>query len=281
MMQDMDDTAFRKIILDYWRRHGRHELPWRQTENPYHILVSEIMLQQTQVDRVIPKYREFLAAFPTFRRLALASVADLLKVWQGLGYNRRALMLQRCAQGVTRDCRGRLPDTHEALCDLPGIGPYTAGAVLAFAFNKPHPMIETNIRRVYIHHYFTGKSDIEDSELLPIVERTLDRANPRRWYSALMDYGTVLAATMPNPNRRSKHYVKQSKFEGSDRQIRGAILKHLVEGRKESQSVIITKLKIEDHIRAHRIFLALEKDGFIMRCKHAWCVHNPHWFLAV
>jgi A/G-specific adenine glycosylase len=135
----MDDKIFRKTVLSHWRRHGRHELPWRQTENPYHILVSEIMLQQTQVDRVIPKYREFLAAFPTFRRLALASAADLLKVWQGLGYNRRALMLQRCAQAVMRDCRGRLPDTHEALCDLPGIGPYTAGAVLACGLNNPQP----------------------------------------------------------------------------------------------------------------------------------------------
>src|SRR5882724_6865534 len=141
----MDDRVFRKLILTHWRKEGRHDLPWRQTDNPYHILVSEIMLQQTQVDRVIDYYKKFLAAFPTFRALAQAPVADVLRLWQGLGYNRRALMLQRSAQMMVSDQEG----------PLPGVGPYTAGAVLAFAFNKPVAIIETNIRRVYLHHYFS------------------------------------------------------------------------------------------------------------------------------
>jgi A/G-specific adenine glycosylase len=164
---------------------------------------------------------------------------------------------------VMRDCRGRLPDTHEALCDLPGIGPYTAGAVLAFAFNKPHPMIETNIRRVYIHHYFTGKSDIEDSELLPIVERTLDRANPRRWYSALMDYGTVLAATMPNPNRRSRQYVRQSKFEGSRRQLRGIILREALAGASLVPALLARRLD-RPAAEVREVLQALVREGLIV-----------------
>lgn len=269
MIQAMDDKEFRKTVLSYWKRHGRHELPWRLpagrqgNPDPYHILVSEIMLQQTQVDRVIPFYQKFLAAFPTFRHLALASVADLLRVWQGLGYNRRALMLQRCAQAVMRDYHGKLPDTHEALCELPGIGPYTAGAVLAFAFNTPHPVIETNIRRIYLHHYFAGKAGIGDNELLPIVERTLDRTNPRRWYSALMDYGTMVAATMPNPNRRSKQYTKQSTFEGSRRQLRGALLRESVAGRSLVPATLARKLK-RPVAEVRQVLATLAREGLLV-----------------
>jgi len=196
------------------------------------------MLQQTQVDRVIPKYRLFLTRFPTLRALARAPAGSVLKVWQGLGYNRRALMLHRCAREVVARYRGVLPDSVDALKTLPGIGPYTAGAVLAFAFNTPHPIIETNIRRVYLHHYFADRTNVADEEILPIIERTLDRRNPRRWFWALMDYGSFLASQIPNPNRRSKHYGRQSTFEGSHRQLRGEILRQVLTDKKQSVATI-------------------------------------------
>jgi len=212
----------------HWCRHGRHGLPWRRSINPYRILVSEMMLQQTQVSRVTDKFRAFIRAFPTFRALALAKPSDVLKQWQGLGYNRRALMLHRCAQKVTDTFRGRLPADYDALRRLPGIGPYTAGAILVFAYDAPWPLLETNIRRTYLHHFFPGRHRVRDTELLPLIERTMDRAHPRRWFSALMDYGSWLASQTVNPNRRSRHYVRQSAFEGSDRQLRGRILRAML-----------------------------------------------------
>ena len=187
-----------------------------------------MMLQQTQVSRVIPKFREFVRAFPTFRSLAHAKPSDVLKVWQGLGYNRRALMLHRCASVVHGEHRGRLPADIAALVRLPGIGAYTAGAVTVFAFDRPQPLLETNIRRVYIHHFFPDRRDVSDAELMPVIERTMDRARPRAWFSALMDYGSWLAGEVPNPNRRSRHYVRQSRFEGSDRQLRGSVLRAML-----------------------------------------------------
>ncbi len=239
-------------MLDYWRRYGRHELPWRQTTDPYHILVSEIMLQQTQVDRVIPFYEKFLTQFPSFRSLASAPVSAVLRAWQGLGYNRRALALQQCAQTIVHGTDERLA----------GIGPYTAGAILAFAFNTAVPIIETNIRRIYLHHYFPGKAGVSDEKLMPIVERTLDRANPRRWYSALMDYGTYLASRIPNPNIRSKHYTRQSKFEGSLRQLRGRVLRQLLQSGPVSVPALAMALEDE---RTGQVVDGLVDEGMVHR----------------
>lgn len=256
----MTDAAFKKLILDYWRRHGRHDLPWRRTTDPYRILVSEVMLQQTQVPRVIDKYSEFLRSFPTFRALAAASPARVLKVWQGLGYNRRALMLRRCARAVVGEHNGKLPGEYSVLRTLPGIGPYTAGALLAFAFNKPYPIIETNIRRVYLHHYVPRSRNVTDAALMPLVARTMDRRDPRRWFSALMDYGTHLAATVANPNRRSRHHVRQSVFEGSVRQLRGRILRQLT----TSGSVSLAQLAAAvTDVRMDTVLAALQREGFI------------------
>lgn len=273
------DAEFKRIVRNHWRRHGRHDLPWRKTENPYHILVSEIMLQQTQVSRVIDAYRSFLKMFPSFRVLARATSAEVLRVWQGLGYNRRALMLQRCATEVVKHHKGVLPNAYEALCALPGIGPYTAGAVLAFAFNIPQVMIETNIRRVYLHHFFPRGRSIPDARLIPIIERTLDTKNPRVWFSALMDYGAWLATQTKNPNTRSKHYVRQSKFTGSDRQIRGAIVRALVAHARMVQSDLVAELAF-DALRVAHVLHRLEGEHFIQRCRHRQCVHNPHWSLS-
>src|SRR5512135_3657963 len=196
--------SFRKTIYAYYDKHGRH-LPWRRTRDPYRILVSEIMLQQTQVERVIEKYKEFLAAFPDFPSLAKAPLAKLLRNWSGMGYNRRALSLKSLAQKVVVEHQGRLPSDREMLLALPGIGRYTAGAVIAFAFNKPVVFMDTNIRRVYIHEFFHDQGDILDDEIMPLLEQTMDAGDPRKWYNALMDYGAMLKREQVNPNRRSAH----------------------------------------------------------------------------
>lgn len=256
-----DFLRFRRVIMDHHRRHGRHALPWRKTTDPYAILVSEIMLQQTQVDRVIPYFRFFLKRFPTVQKLARAKTSSALKAWQGLGYNRRALMLHRCAQSIVTEHGGALPSDYDKLKALSGLGPYTAGAVTVFAFNKPYPLIETNIRRTYIHHFFPDTQSVDDIRILPLVERTMDRRNPRVWFGALMDYGSWLARQVPNPNRKSKQYAKQARFEGSDRQIRGAILRILLTG-PQSAKALFGRFDVPKR-RFGTILNGLVKEGFI------------------
>lgn len=219
---------FQTTILDHYKKHGR-DLPWRKTSDPYAIVVSEIMLQQTQADRVIPKYKNFLTLFPTFAKLAKAPLPDVLKAWQGLGYNRRAINLQRLAKEVVQKYSNKFPKDPELVDALPGIGPATAGSIVTYSFNKVAPYIETNVRTVYIHFFFKGRDDVSDDELWPIVVKTVETKNPRRWYNALMDYGVKLKKECKNPSRRSKHHAKQSTFEGSNRQLRGRIVKLLLE----------------------------------------------------
>ncbi|MBD3246229.1 MAG: A/G-specific adenine glycosylase [Candidatus Omnitrophica bacterium] len=223
----LSTERFRTIITRFYRRYGR-DLPWRRTRDSYRVLVSEFMLQQTQVERVQNSYPKFLARFPDVASLANARTAEVLASWQGLGYNRRALALQRSARKVMEQYEGRIPVEPHALVSFPGIGPATAGAVAAFAGNVPAVFIETNIRRVFIHFYFPGQDAVSDQSIEPLVDRTLDRKNPREWYYALMDYGVHLKRKVPNPNRRSRHYRRQSPFENSHRQIRGLILKALI-----------------------------------------------------
>jgi len=252
---------FQKEVWDYYGKFGRHELPWRKTTNPYRILVSEIMLQQTQVERVKNYYPKFLKAFPNWKALAASPLKDLLLMWQGMGYNRRALFLARAAQAVIKSYEGKLPRETSKLIELPGIGRATAGAVLAYAYNIPVPFIETNVRRVFIYHFFHGKNGVDDKDILPLVEQTLPRENAREWYWALMDYGTMLKATVPNPNRNSKHYVRQSIFEGSRRQLRAKILKSLLLG-----SATFTDLAQKTNIAEldlKKLLAQLTAEGFI------------------
>ena len=257
----MTDAVFRKLVLGYYRKHGRHDLPWRKRITPYRVLVSEIMLQQTQVPRVIEKYRSFLKLFPSFRVLARASTADVIKAWQGLGYNRRALALQRCAYAVVAHHHGKLPTDYETLLSLPGIGPYTARAVLAFAHDIPVAMIETNIRRVYLHHYFADQQGVADAKLLPLIERHVRQVGSARiWQSALMDYGTHLATTVTNPNRRSKHYTRQAVFAGSLRQLRGSIVRHVTTLGRVSR-VELTRRTGDS--RTGLAIMALQREGFL------------------
>jgi len=256
-------VQFREIIYQYYAVHGR-SMPWRSSRNPYHILVSEIMLQQTQVERVVPKYQQFISLFPDFFSLALAPLRDILAVWQGLGYNRRALALQKIGQRVAGEHGGILPDSVETLQTFPGIGPATAGAICAFAFNQPTVFIETNIRRVFIHCFFPGRNGIKDKEVLPLVERTLDTSQPRTWYFALMDYGSMLKGISTNPNRRSAQHIRQASFEGSNRQIRGLILRLLLENSKATEEDLLRAVnKSPDLVK--RIISQLIDEGFIRR----------------
>ena len=220
--------SFRREVWNYYKKNGRNDLPWRKTTDPYKILVSEVMLQQTQVPRVIEKYKSFLKKFPTVQRLSRVTLAEVLKEWNGLGYNRRAKYLHDTAKMVVGTYGG---DMKEALAhQLPGVGPYTKAAVRTFAFNEPHAMIETNIRTAFIHHFGEDRSSVTDRELLSLIEKAAKEQDPRTWHWALMDYGSYLKRTGIRNNDRSKHYVKQSKFEGSLRRLRGEILRELHRG---------------------------------------------------
>jgi len=229
MQLDSDQVkAFQQLIWDFYKKYGR-VFAWRFASDPYYIFVSEVMLQQTQTNRVEKKYAEFVTVFPTLDSLARASVRDLLTVWQGLGYNRRALYLHTSAQKIMQDYGGSIPDNPDILVTLPGIGKATAASICAFAFNIPTVFIETNIRTVFIDSFFKEQETIHDQQILSLVAATLDKNNSREWYYALMDYGVYLKKTYPNPSKKSAHYAVQSKFEGSDRQIRGMIIRLLTE----------------------------------------------------
>jgi A/G-specific adenine glycosylase len=264
---------FKKTVWDYYEKSGR-KLVWREDITPYRIVVSEIMLQQTQVTRVEQKFNPFLKKFPGFAALANAPTVEVLREWQGLGYNRRALNLQRLAKIVTEKYGGKLPQTYEELIELPGIGPNTAGSILAFAFNIPRAFIETNIRSLYIHFFFPKSKKVDDEKLMPFIEKSLGpktRAftNPREWYYALMDYGSHMKRALPNPSRRSAHHTQQSKFEGSNRQLRANILRfvmsdsrNLAEIKKKFMGPQFNAEKVDKNVAD------LVKEGFIKKEKN-------------
>ena len=253
--------SFKDQIYSYYIEHKR-SFAWRETSDPYKIVVSEIMLQQTQTDRVKSKYETFIQTFPTIEDLAQAPLAAIIAAWQGLGYNRRAQALQLLAQRVMSEYGGKIPDAPEELVKFKGIGPATAASICAFAFNKPTVFIETNIRAVFIHCHFPTRTDVADAEILPLVAETVDKENPREWYYALMDYGVMLKKLHKNPSRKSAHYTTQSKFEGSDRQVRGLILKLLTQFPRLSENFFFDEVPREPE-KIKSILGDLEKEGFI------------------
>ena len=259
----MTPATFKKTIWKYYKENKR-EFPWRNTHDPYNILVSEIMLQQTQAPRVVPKYLSFLKKFPNVTALANAQLSDVLAEWQGLGYNRRALYLKKCAEVVVKDWKGKFPKDFKQLCSLPGIGPATAGDMMAFAWNMPAVVIETNIRSVFIRFFFEGQEKVHDKDIVPLIEKTLDLENPREWYWALFDYGAYLKQHA-NPSRKSAHHVKQSKFSGSHREKRANILRIVLEKPRTVAEIAKISEYSEDVVIA--IANALKQDGFI---KELW-----------
>ena len=237
-------TQFQSSVYNFYTA-NRREFIWRQNITPYKIVISEVMLQQTQTARVVPKFENWLQQFPDFNTLACASAHDVLTAWQGLGYNRRGLALLKIAQIVMADHGGQLPNDPAILQTFPAIGPNTAGSICAFAFNNPIVFIETNIRTVYTHTFFPGQSEISDKQLLPLITQTVDQQNAREWYYALMDYGVHLKQNLPRINAASKHYTRQSKFEGSKRQVRGAIIKILTQLKQVDQDTLVELLDFE------------------------------------
>jgi len=262
-----DISAFRSLILAYYASHGR-ELPWRNTSDPYRILVSEMMLQQTQVSRVLEKYWQFLSRFPSLEALADAALAEVFSLWQGLGYNRRAKALHDISRECMRRWKGRLPERQEELLTLPMIGPATAAALAAFAWNKPALYLETNIRRVLLYCFFSGAQRVRDQELYPVLDAALDCTDPKNWYYALMDYGVFLKTAVPNPNSRSAHYVKQAPFKNSNRHIRGSVLLVLNESGQTSLGDLKRLLDFED-ARILQAVLQLVDEGLLVIIPHA------------
>jgi A/G-specific adenine glycosylase len=197
------------------------------------------------------------------KALAEAPLSDVLRAWQGLGYNRRAIALQTIAKRVINEFGGRLPNNPEMLETFPGIGPNTAGSICAFAFNAPTVFIETNIRAVFLHHFFPEQEKIHDRGLLPLVDITLERERPREWYYALMDYGVHLKKLHRNPSRRSAHYTKQSTFEGSHRQLRARLLRQITERGHLSLADLVDLNKEREEAEIARALSALEREHFI------------------
>jgi A/G-specific adenine glycosylase len=262
---------FQDIVFNYYHTSGRDKLPWRKKINPYRIWISEVMLQQTQVDRVIGYFDVWMKKFPTIPTLANASQIEILKQWKGLGYNSRAIRMKQAAQTIVNTYKGKFPTDYTELQTLPGIGPYTAGAIVAFATNKPVVIIETNIRRVFINHFFADNINVHDDDILELVKKTINQENPRQWYWALMDYGSFLGRTLNikgkkyNPNVQSKHYNKQSKFEGSDREIRSNILRVLLENNNSISKIKLAKeIKnlSDDTERIAKIMNQMNRDGY-------------------
>ena len=260
-----------KLIIDDFYKLNRRSFLWRENITNYGVVVSEIMLQQTQVERVAQKFEFFLSSFPDFESLAQAPFYEVLKVWKGLGYNRRAMALQKIAQIVVSEHDNILPHEPEILETFPGIGKATARSIVSFAFNHPTVFIETNIRTVFIYFFFPDIANIHDKQILPIVEKTLDRNNSREWYYALMDYGVWLKKTVGNLSRLSSHYSKQSKFEGSDRQIRGQILQILLE-QKYLDKAQICFLINKNNMRVEKIIGDLCKEGYISEVNQVFCL---------
>lgn len=261
-------NSFQRKIWDFYTAHGRHVLPWRPPKlkvkkgqiDMYKIMVSEIMLQQTQVSRVGPKFKEWIQQFPNISTLEQASRKDVLTLWQGLGYTRRAKFLHESAQKIIKN---GTPKNIEELENLPGIGHYTSRAIATFAWNESHSFVETNIRSVYINHFFKNKEIIADVEIINMVAQTLDKTQPREWMYALMDYGSHLKSQGKAHNARSKSFARQSKFQGSVREVRGSIMKFFAEKSILNAKNVLEFENIFDNDRVQKALAGLTKDGLI------------------
>ena len=284
------------------------DLPWRNTRDPYEIWLSEVMLQQTQVPRVLTRWPEWLERFPSVFALAEAPTSEVLAAWQGMGYNRRALALKSAAEEVARTYDGVFPTATRELVALPGIGPATAQGIRSFAFDLPGVYLETNVRTVFLHHLFPDVPGVPDKELVPLVASACpsgpagaDEApkppakgfadaqdaddTPRSWYYALLDYGAHLKKTVPNPSRRSKGYTRQSRFEGSRRQKRAEVVRILLAaqqaGRPLDTEAIAARLN-ESELASGRdavspalvgeIMKDLAREGFCRETGDAWVI---------
>lgn len=278
-------SKFNKTLFA-WQRKNYREMPWRDTRDPYRIVISEIMLQQTQVDRVRTKYDEFLKKFPTAQKLAKAPLGEVLRVWSGLGYNRRARYLHECAKKITEEYGGKFPETYAELVALPGIGRSTAGALLAFSFGQDTPMIDTNIRRILIRTFFSqnmSRSDLDsrpsDKELYAFAVALIPKGKGRMWNYAMLDLGASLCGArnhsdecplMPLHGPVSDFVYKkpQKKFKDSRRYYRGQILKLLAE-KKSLRIAKLPELLSKKQSEIEGILHDLEKERLVVRIRES------------
>ena len=275
---DLDDLV--QILADYYATSGRHDMQWRQPAkdgsfDPYKILVSELMLQQTQVSRVTPKFAAFIAAFPTVQDLASAQLGTVLTQWVDLGYNRRAKYLWQAARMVSGQFEGVFPHEYNQLLELPGVGPGTAGAITAYSYDQPVVYLETNIRSVIIYHGSLENLKVHDKDIRLVVQRLLRRAGlrsgftPRTFYWAMMDYGSYLKRTVGNQSRASASYRKQSTFVGSRRQLRGSIVRQLSAAAVDLQ---VLKSGLQDE-RTESVISDLIAEGLVKRRGNLLTLH--------
>lgn len=214
---------FRSYIFSWWKKNAR-DLPWRHTSDPYAILVSEVMLQQTQVSRVLEKYDVFLGKYPTVFSLADAPASEIIRDWKGLGYNRRALYLHRSARIVVEKYKGIFPKSETELLSIPGIGKYTARAILVFAFRHTVAMVDTNIRKIITHFFYDDRTQPE-SVIWETANRLVPKGKSWEWHQALMDYGALELAKQTGKNpARSIRRKKTVPFNQTNRFLRGRIL---------------------------------------------------------
>jgi len=256
----MKIKEFREMVLSNYRQAGR-KFPWRGAD-PWGVMVSEFMLQQTQTERVMRYWENWMRRWPRPQDLAEASMEEALRLWSGLGYNRRCYNLKNSAVIIAAEYDGKVPETPPELRLLPGIGPYIAGAIACFAYNYPSVFIETNIRSTVIHCFFPGRDDVKDSEIFPILEAALVKKDPRTWYYALMDYGVSLKKLTENPGRRSAHYTRQSSFIGSFRQARGKVIKALASIGSSNAEELKLACGLEEE-KLYRVLDRLEKESLV------------------
>ena len=260
----MKENVLVSSVCKYVEREGLRDLPWRKKPNFYTVLVSEIMLQQTQVERVVPKFELFLSTFPNIEDLAKAKKREVLSHWSGLGYNRRAVFLHQAAHYVVTN---GIPKHKEEIMNLPGVGIYTANAIEAFVYNKESIVIETNIRTAVIEHCFKRKQKVNDTEISLVLKEALHTPQVRKkgmrfWYSALMDYGSFLKKNAVSHNKKVDGYTKQKPFKHSFRYVRSTLLKKIV-AEKKGCTLYILKKEINDD-RCTDALKSLIKDNLIV-----------------
>lgn len=277
-MSKQQKDRLERELWSYYDAHGRDKLPWRTRPTPYRVVVSEIMLQQTQVARVEEYFRDWMKKYPSWKALSEAPLREVLLSWQGLGYNRRGKYLHDIAQIVSKEYGGRLPSDRASLEALPGIGHYTAGSIRAFAFDELDEFLETNIRTVLFYHFYQYQKQsiksVTDSELLAVLKKyiahdTRAQENPREFYYAMMDYGAYLKKTVGNLNKQSKSYARQSRFEGSRRQLRAGILRYVLHNGPVSEARIVEQSHRETEL-VRELLCELVKEGSITKNKNTY-----------
>lgn len=273
----MTNKQFIEAVYGYYHEHQR-SLPWRNHHSSstedwgYRVIVSEYMLQQTQVSRVIQKYSSWMNQWPTLRSFMSASFSDVVIVWSGLGYNRRSRYLYDTLRDIYRQYDGIVPNDQSLLESFAGIGKNTASAIRAYTYNAPVVFIETNIRSAYLYAFFKEHTDkVADDMILCKVHETLDTDQPRQWYYALMDYGTYVKKEYGNQLHKAIQHKKQSKFNGSQRQIRGMIVRTLAQKRQVTVDELIAEFCDQ------RVLIAIDelcKEGLIINSDNT--LHLPN-----